>query len=732
MLGSASLLALFTTDVAVAQNALPAVTVDSPVVRRQRPQAARTPVLRTRIARRAPAPKQIVPDAPLNHSKDPGATESSNSYTASNAGVGTKSGASIKETPQTISVLTRKRLDEQNLNTVEDAMRNVTGMTVLQTDGGRSDIYSRGYRVDTIQLDGVTTNTNAFFSQPDLYFYDRVEVLRGPNALFTGSGGPSGSINLARKRALDIFQFQSSATYGSFDTKRGEFDLTGPLTADKRLRARLAGAFEDKEFFYKPSFMNKPSIYGTVEYDLTENTTLSAGTMYNKTDYTAFFGLPTYANGTQVNVPRSTLYGADWNRWTSTTFDKFIELEHKFNNGGRAKISFRDVERDTDAVYATPSSAINAVTGNGTLNRVHLAPTQNNQTVDAFVTTPFELFGQTQNVTVGADWREFRYVLRTGSGGSATQNIFNPIPIPYVDMPLTPGTRAVETQSGVYGQMRFKPIDWLTLIAGGRLSQWETSTEALSTGVISAVSSISDKVTANYGAVVDVTKQVSVYASYADIFTPQSSVTANGSVIAPRTGSQEEVGVKTSLLDGRLNAHIAVFKINDVNRALTDPNNTNYSIAAGEAESKGWETEVSGRILPGWDLTAGYAYTETKYLRDTVTNEGQPFQTLTPNHSYNLWSRYLFEHGPLQGLSIAGGARIVSSFYTRSAGITITQGGYQVLTAQLGYQFTPNIWATLTATNLLDQNYYQYVNTVSTGNRFGEPRSVMLKVSSKW
>ncbi len=175
-----------------------------------------------------------------------------------------------------------------------------------------------------------------------------------------------------------------------------------------------------------------------------------------------------------------------------------------------------------------------------------------------------------------------------------------------------------------------------------------------------------------------------------------------------------------------------MFKINDVNRSLSDPLNPNFSIAAGEAESRGWETEVSGRILPGWDLTAGYAYTKTRYLTDSVTNEGQPFQTLTPNHSYNLWTRYLFEEGVLKGLSVAGGARIVSSFYTRSGNISITQAGYQVLTAQLGYQFTPNIWATLTATNVLDQNYYQYVNTVTTGNRYGEPRSVILKVSSRW
>jgi outer membrane receptor for ferric coprogen and ferric-rhodotorulic acid len=735
-LGSTSFITLFLVDTAGAQSVLPAVTVEAPKPRLARPVNQRAPV-RVQAARPVPAPATPVDVRPLTISKDTEATENSNSYTATRAGVGSKSGAAIKDTPQSISVMTRTRMDQQNITSVEDAMRNTTGMTVLEADAGRSTVYSRGYALDTIQIDGVTSTANNFFSFPDLYFYDRVETLRGPNALFSGSGNPSGSINLVRKRALDIGQFQGSVSYGSFNAKRGEFDITGPLNEQRTVRARLAAAYDDKELFYKlpsgnPSFYKRPSIYGTVEADITEDTTLSFGTMYNSVDYTAFFGWPTYPNGTQLPVSRDAMYGADWNRWRSSTLDKFVELEHRFENGGRAKVTFRDSDRDSEGVYATPSSAINPLTGSGTMNRISIGPQMNNKTVDAFVTTPFELFGQTQNITVGTDWRKSDYLLQTGNAPGVTQNIFNPVALPYQDMPYVNRSNTVETQSGVYGQMRFKPLHWLTLIGGGRLSQWETSTLNLVNGARSGVANVENKLTANYGVVVDVTKQVALYASYADIFQPQTTQMFGGGVVPPRMGQQQEAGIKTSLLDGRINAHLAVFKINDVNRSLADPNNPGFALPAGEAESKGFETEVSGRILPGWDLTAGYAYTDTRYLRDSVTNEGQPFQTLTPAHSYNLWSRYLFEDGPLQGLSIAGGARIVSSFYTRSSGITVTQAGYQVLTAQLGYQFTPNIWATLTATNVLDQNYYSYVNTTTTGNRFGEPRSIILKLSSRW
>lgn len=403
---------------------LPAVTVEAPKPRLARPVNQRAPV-RVQAARPVPAPATPVDVRPLTISKDTEATENSNSYTATRAGVGSKSGAAIKDTPQSISVMTRTRMDQQNITSVEDAMRNTTGMTVLEADAGRSTVYSRGYALDTIQIDGVTSTANNFFSFPDLYFYDRVETLRGPNALFSGSGNPSGSINLVRKRALDIGQFQGSVSYGSFNAKRGEFDITGPLNEQRTVRARLAAAYDDKELFYKlpsgnPSFYKRPSIYGTVEADITEDTTLSFGTMYNSVDYTAFFGWPTYPNGTQLPVSRDAMYGADWNRWQSSTLDKFVELEHRFENGGRAKVTFRDSDRDSEGVYATPSSAINPLTGSGTMNRISIGPQMNNKTVDAFVTTPFELFGQTQNITVGTDWRKSDYLLQTGNAPGVT------------------------------------------------------------------------------------------------------------------------------------------------------------------------------------------------------------------------------------------------------------------------------------------------------------------------
>jgi TonB-dependent siderophore receptor len=666
------------------------------------------------------------------HSRDEAATENSDSYSSDKAGVGSKSTASSREIPQTISVVTRKRMDEQNLTSIEEAMKSTTGMVIQQVDPARFDLFARGYRVDTIQVDGVTANLNNFFVTPDLAVYDRLEVLRGPNSMFSGSGNPSGSVNLARKRALDVWQLQGSASGGSRDYKRGEFDITGPLVESKRVRARVVGAYEDKGLIYSPSYYRKPTVYGTLEVDLTEQTTASFGVTYTAVNYLPFAGLPAYANGTQVNVPRSTLIGAEWNRWTTSTVDTFGELEHRFDNGGKLKFTARQIDRSSDTIYMTPNTAVNAA-GFTTLNRIRLGLDHSNTSYDANYSTPFQLFGQTQNVTIGYDRREFTYKLRSGNGPTAQQNVFNPnYAIPYQDINFATFSNTTESQSGAYGQLRFKPVAWLTLIGGGRISDWQTRNVNPNTSVVSGVALINAKTTANYGAVIDLSKQLSLYVSYADIFQPQSSISVSGAVLPPRVGSQREVGVKAALLDGKLNAHLALFEINDVNRTLSDPANPTFSIPAGEVESKGFEAEVSGKLTQNWDITAGYAFTSTRYLEDTTTNEGLPFAPTTPNHSYTLWTRYNFDEGALSGFSLGSGAKIVSTFYTRSGAFRYVQEGYETYNAQIGYQFNKNLWATLTVTNLFDRTYYQWVNTASNGNRYGEPRTAILKVSTKW
>lgn len=232
--------------------------------------------------------------------------------------------------------------------------------------------------------------------------------------------------------------------------------------------------------------------------------------------------------------------------------------------------------------------------------------------------------------------------------------------------------------------------------------------------------------------VLDATKQVSVYASYSEIFKPQSSLDVSGNIIKPRVGGAYEAGIKGSFLDDSLNTHLAVYHMVDENRAVAIPNclGTNCNEAAGKVRSRGIEAQVSGSPLPQWNMSAGYAYVLTDTQKGTTTTTGQTFAPETPKHSANLWAKYTFSGGMLDALSLGGGVKAVSSFYSQSGNTRWVQDGYAVVNAMAGYAISDSLDLNLTVNNLFDEVYYE---KMSAGRQFyyGEPRSAMLTLRAK-
>lgn len=658
----------------------------------------------------------------------PASTEDSGSYGAAATTIGR--GATIRETPQSITVVTRQLLDDRNLDTLEAAIEQTTGASVLQIDAARSNFFFRGFSLDTIQLDGVSVAfASNFATAPDLFAYDRVEVVRGPAGLFQGAGEPAAGVNLARKRARKDLQIIGGAGLGSFDYKRIEADVTGPLAGDGKLRARLLGSYEDRGFFTDRLSSQKPMVYGTVEFDPADDTTISAGATYQQVDYVPFAGLPAFADGRQADVPRSTFIGAAWNDWVADTTDIFAEIDHHRDGGPQFKLTARRVERSTDALYATPNTAIDPLTGLTRLNVIRLDYRQVDNSVDGFASIPFMLGSLTQNILIGANYREWTFDQNTGNGTPYFQDVFDPVyDAPLQDVAITNSFVGQQTQYGVYSQARLKPVTPLTVILGGRVSWFDTDTVRVATGAVTGSTEATAKFTPYGGVVLDLNPTLSVYASYAEIFQPQTQSDVEGRLLAPRTGRQFEAGIRATFLDGRLNGHAAVFRIEDRNRAITDPDNPLFSIAAGEARSTGAEVEISGQITEGWNLTAGYSYNDAEFTIASPAQQGTPFRSTVPQHTANLWTRYTLPNG----LSVGGGGRFSSEFFNRSGAVVFRQGSYLLASAQLGYALTPNVEATVTVNNLFDRNYYSYVNSANNGNRFGEPRSVRLTLNTRW
>lgn len=667
-----------------------------------------------------------------------GSSEHTGSYAAQAITIGSKIPQTVRETPFSVSVVTRQRLDDQNIIKIEDVLKQTTGITVTKLDGsGNSNsITARGFGISSIQLDGLPISQATSYSTLDTAIYDRIEILRGPSGLLLGAGEPGGTINLARKRARADFAGSAAAMLGSWNAKRAEFDLTGKLTESGNVRARIVGVVDNRDSHIDVVKNDKTVAYGTLEIDLSSRTTLSLGAAQQKLDTVRDLGLPTYADGTLLNVPRSTFAGRNGNTQKQETNDMFAELEHHLDGGGLLKFSAREVTRFSYDIGVRSNSAVNAlglVTMQGAASRRETV----NRNVDAYITTPFDWGGRTHRVLAGLNYASEEDRTANAPGlANGTLNIFQPdysVALPALVVgPYSSGTG--QTQTGAYGQVQLKPFDRWTLLLGGRVSWWDTESRNLITGAVTPAPKPGPQFTPLTGLIFDLNDNSSLYGSYAETFVAQTALDINNNLLPPRTGSQIEFGIKSEFFNKRMNTHLAVFRILDNDRAIADPNDiTNTkSIAGGEVRSQGWEAEVSGQIRPGWEVTAGYAYTATKYLKAPVNQLGQVFSSITPKHNLNLWSKHTWRDGAFNRWSVAGGLRSVSETYVQSGNVRIIGKAYTVVNAQIGYQISQASSLSLTVNNLLDKTYYEKISGVSRQNFYGEPRSVTLALRTAW
>jgi TonB-dependent siderophore receptor len=668
-------------------------------------------------------------------------SEGTASYAAQAATVGSKISQSIRETPFSISVITRQRLDDQNVTNIQDVLKQTTGMTVTRFDGAgnANSISARGFSIGSIQLDGLPISQETSYSTAlDTAIYDRIEILRGPAGLLQGAGEPGGTINLVRKRAHPGFAGGVGLMLGSWNTRRAEFDVNSSLVESGRIRARVVGVVDKRDSYVDIVKNDKTLGYGTLEFDLTRATTLSFGAVQQKLDTVRDLGLPTYADGSLLDISRSTFAGRSDNTQRQETSEMFAEMEHHLDNGGLLKFAAREVERYSSDYGVRANSAVNPMTGEVRMQGAASRRKTTDRNFDAFLTTPFELGGRRQQALLGVSHsiEEDERASAPNNNAGGMLNIFRPdynaaLPL----MNVGPYTSASTlTKTGLYGQLQLKPLDRWTFLLGGRMSWWDSESRDLLTGKVTPVPNSSPKFTPLVGAIYDLNEQSSLYASYAQTFVPQTDVDISGKVLPPRTGSQMELGIKSEFFDKRLITHLAAFRILDKNRAMADPDdiNGNAAIAGGEVRAQGWEAEISGQLRPGLEIIAGYAYTNTKYLRAPANQLGQVFSSATPKHSANLWIKRTWREGLLNRWSVAAGLRTVSSFHAESGGVRINGSGYTVLNGQVGYQFNKTSSATLTVNNLLDKKYYEKVSGVSRQNFYGEPRAVMLAFKTAW
>ncbi|QEI08585.1 TonB-dependent siderophore receptor [Pigmentiphaga aceris] len=680
----------------------------------------------------------------------------STAYIAPAVSNATRLALSPRETPQSVSVVTRQRMEDQAMQTLPDALRQATGVKVQEAEVLGTQYQVRGFTLDTIQIDGLPVSVNSADSSasPDLAIYDRVEILRGAAGLLQGAGTPGGTLNLVRKMPTREFTGNAAAQVGSWDAYRVEADVSGPLSQSGDLRGRLVAVEDDRHSFIDYVKEDKQVLYGVLQYDLSPSLQLTAGVDYQRTKgVPQGTGIVFYEDGGDIGLPRSTYLGAAWNHRETRTTRVFGDLSWKLDNGWKAKLSALREWNDNDLVFLSASGGlgVNRATGLGPFlnyaNARHIEQTQSSLEVSA--SGPFTLLGRQHELVLGANTRRNpadgdRVALLGYSSIRPNVRNWNPASVAYPNITPYDSRATTETrQTGVYAATRLSLAEPLTLLLGGRFSWWDyqsTNTNLLTGGVTSRVGyQVDAEFTPYAGLVFDLNRQYSLYASYTDVFQPQNAVDRTGSLLDPIVGANYEAGIKGEFQDGRVNASLAVFRIDQSNRAQNDlqgPRPCPYttgdycSVAAGKVRSQGVEAEVSGELAPGWQVFAGYTLNTTKYLNDT-TRGGQVFNAFNPRHMLKLFTAYRLPD-TLSAWTVGGGLTWQSEYIAQTATSRMAQPGYALANLMLRYDFNRNMSATLNLNNAFDKRYYRYLSQPSAFNYYGEPRNVMLTLRTKF
>lgn len=663
-------------------------------------------------------------------------TEGTGSYTPGTIATATRLVLTPRETPQSISVVTRQVMDDFGLTAIDDVMRHTPGITVSTYDSERTNYYSRGFSIVNFQYDGIPTLRDTQYSAgqtlTDMAIYDRVEVLKGATGLLTGAGGAGGTINLIRKKPTADFQGNIELGAGTWDNYRTQVDVSGPLTETGNVRGRAVAAYQDKKSFLDHYSRKTGVYYGILEVDLDEDTLLTLGADYQDSDPkgSSWTGSRTVFDpmGNRLNLPRSFNNGPKWSSWAQYSRTAFATLEHTFDKGWVTKGQYHHQVNGYDSPlgYISQDSATESsiwaqkYTGETTAD-----------SLDVYASGPFELLGREHQLVVGqslsiSKWKGKDYGRATYFDNSYDFYQWHGEAIEPLWNQPTKINDLTTRQTGSYITGRFSLMDELHLLLGGRVANYQV------TGT--RESQESGKVVPYAGLVYDLNDNFSTYASYTEIFQPHTEYTdRTGKMLDPNEGKNYELGIKGEFFGGRLNTSLAYFEVHEKNRPLADtlfnsiPGNDRAYVGT-ETKTKGYEAEISGELKPGWQLQAGYTH---KIARDA---EGEKVSTWEPQDQISFYTSYKLK-GSLDKLTLGGGARWQSAGWQtlynsgKQASEKFTQDPYWLVDLMARYQVTENLSATLNVNNLFDKVYYTNIGFY-TSAYYGDPRNVM--VTTRW
>ena len=678
-------------------------------------------------------------------------TEGTGSYTTGSTRAATGLRLSLRETPQSVTVVTRQRMDDQNLNSLGQVLAQVPGLSVSGSSSlstlAEAPIYSRGYVLNSYQVDGAMASPFRFSWDVDGWYgatgldmaiYDSVTVVRGATGLLSGAGDPSGSINLVRKRPTETFQASVTGTVGSWEQYRAVADVGGPMNAAGTVRARLVALHDQGRSWVNRQAHDRNVAYGVVDLDLGSSTLLSLALEHHRGNHKGSgtrAGFPVLFDDTGTATPYSRRDNstADWSRGNEERTVASVALDHRFNEDWQARFRYTHAAFDYGGKYA----AVDGLNSDGTITALRSARfispgTTRSDEWDARLDGRFSLWGRKHDLIIGfngyrARFRQYNNFERYGSSPVNALGWNGSLPeTDWAEVPET-DNETVTKQHGLFLNTRLRLMDGLAVILGGRLSNYQTRSMDLLAGEAWENRKESAQFTPYAGVVYDLSRSISAYASYTEIFKPQNYRDASGRFLDPEKGNNVELGLKSAWFGGRLNASAAVFETRKDNLAIIDDWNalgpTGDVIARAEDNTKGrgWELEVSGELAPGWQFQAGYVRIVTTDASGSRLNSAY-----VPKHAFKLFTTW--KPAAVQGLTVGGGVQWQSeiNYSSWADGQTdaqlalLRQKSYAVASLLAQYRFDAHWHLSVNLNNVFNKTY----RTDTWYHYYGAPRNL--------
>jgi iron complex outermembrane recepter protein len=660
--------------------------------------------------------------------------EQEEGYNPSNTSVGTRTDTPLRDIPQSITVVPQEVLRDQSATNITEALRNVPGVSQSSrsrdlgsvffirgfgvfASGGSSDFLRNGLRETGEVLSELTPNIES------------IEVLRGPASVLYGQSSPGGSINFVTKQPLNDPFYEVEASVGSYDSYQGAIDLSGPLNDSGTVLYRLNAAYLDEGSFVDFYDRRQFTIAPVVSVALGERTRFILEGEYTDTSQAGVSSLPaigTVFSNPNGEIPRDRNVNEPDSYEVQALSRVGYRLEHQFSDNWSIQhaFQFKPIRRDGVSLYNVSLDA-----DNRTLNR---AVEFFSFDVDAYdlnvnLTGRFATGSIDHQLVFGVDLNRYEDKFTLFEGTAAPLDLFNPTyGQPFGEPIRVREARFSQDTLGIYLQDQVTLTPNLKLLLGGR---FDLATQASQDLVANTeTSQTSDAFTPRLGIVYQPIEPISLYASYSNSFNPIEGTSFEGDLFQPERGTQYEVGVKADVND-RLTATLALYELTRSNVLTPDTRPgippDQFSIQTGEQRSRGVELSIQGEILPGWNIFAGYAYTDARVTEDNSIPVGARLDRI-PENTFNLWTSYEIQRGSLRGLGLGIGFFFVGE---KPAGLPseFELPSYLRTDAAIYYQ-RDRFRAAVNLKNLFDVEYFEDGFGL-LGVSYGEPFTVQGSVS---